>query len=723
MASQPFDDFLELGMFDASTNMLSLLFNTDDLSLPSAAVAASAVPALDMDMILDPLAPLDISSPTPLETSTTTDLEIPSVAADPLPSPVNDGTKQDEQRDIQLLLAINRHFQQQQQEDAHSPVKDSTDLIPGMDNSALIAQLIKPASISVTPQALMETTPQSTLTVSPTTTFDISSTLITTATSDAQTINSSKAAIASASIPAATTATKRPSPEPAPAARKIARTEATTATAKAASNVSASVATPTDTTLSPATLQFLLQQQTQTPSVPQLFTKKLSRKEIEETLTRLLEATRYLLMASHEAVDDNEDSPIAESEEGESDEAKLDEQKDEQSAGQTHHGLKTQPGIKTDDIPSSTDLKKMTSKERRQLRNKISARNFRVRRKEYIGQLEGQVEQHKTEAQHLREAVVVVYEENKRLKEELEEVKRQLTHSTAVNDSVTIAPQQSIASPATTLSYEDQSLLASILTRTAFNSNVKNNPVLTVPRPQSPIPCLNKDVPNSSSLNAKSWRDKKPVLVHTAHIPEIFIGEQLQFGPKPSWSKEDDMWDRPWLDVERTPKELSKMETNPFLLSGIVYELMQTCASMTLSLTTPQSGTESLSRAIASVHGDSKATAQDYENDRRVDETNEWQMQYDLCKFVQAMTPVQIDMDKSEIPDEVFSMLFNGESSVFPFSPLSPPFSASGPGSPGVDIPLLEWLHHSMMMDLVNQDLQCVRDRVTYLPCFETRFA
>jgi len=48
--------------------------------------------------------------------------------------------------------------------------------------------------------------------------------------------------------------------------------------------------------------------------------------------------------------------------------------------GQTH-GLKTQPGIKTDDIPSSKELKKMTSKERRQLRNKISARNFRVRRK------------------------------------------------------------------------------------------------------------------------------------------------------------------------------------------------------------------------------------------------------------------------------------------------------------------------------------------------------
>ena len=66
-----------------------------------------------------------------------------------------------------------------------------------------------------------------------------------------------------------------------------------------------------------------------------------------------------------------------------------DEESDDGMDGITHegegaeqtHGLKTQPGIKTDDIPSSTDLKQMTSKERRQLRNKISARNFRVRRK------------------------------------------------------------------------------------------------------------------------------------------------------------------------------------------------------------------------------------------------------------------------------------------------------------------------------------------------------
>ncbi|KAI9267430.1 hypothetical protein BY458DRAFT_437265 [Sporodiniella umbellata] len=46
-----------------------------------------------------------------------------------------------------------------------------------------------------------------------------------------------------------------------------------------------------------------------------------------------------------------------------------------------------------EDTPSAEHLKSMTSKERRQFRNKISARNFRVRRKEYIGQLEQRLDE------------------------------------------------------------------------------------------------------------------------------------------------------------------------------------------------------------------------------------------------------------------------------------------------------------------------------------------
>lgn len=126
----------------------------------------------------------------------------------------------------------------------------------------------------------------------------------------------------------------------------------------------------------------MLQQQEDTPLIPQLFTGKLSREEIEATLARLLESTKHLLASTTE-----EDSMKIKQE------PMSDEESDDGMDGITHdgegaeqsHGLKTQPGIKTDDIPSSTDLKKMTSKERRQLRNKISARNFRVRRKGECG--------------------------------------------------------------------------------------------------------------------------------------------------------------------------------------------------------------------------------------------------------------------------------------------------------------------------------------------------
>jgi len=107
--------------------------------------------------------------------------------------------------------------------------------------------------------------------------------------------------------------------------------------------------------------------------VSHLFTGKLTREEIEDTLARLLESTKHLIAPPPESEsikeEDASDEEMEDAENGE-----------ELQEGKTH-GLKTQPGIKTDDIPSSTDLKKMTSKERRQLRNKISARNFRVRRK------------------------------------------------------------------------------------------------------------------------------------------------------------------------------------------------------------------------------------------------------------------------------------------------------------------------------------------------------
>ncbi|KAI9863328.1 MAG: hypothetical protein M1813_003770 [Trichoglossum hirsutum] len=64
---------------------------------------------------------------------------------------------------------------------------------------------------------------------------------------------------------------------------------------------------------------------------------------------------------------------------------------------------------------ASEEGKKLSSKERRQLRNKVSARAFRSRRKEYIGQLEAEVATKTNEANDLTMQNRALMEENTRL--------------------------------------------------------------------------------------------------------------------------------------------------------------------------------------------------------------------------------------------------------------------------------------------------------------------
>ncbi|KAJ8652652.1 hypothetical protein O0I10_011730 [Lichtheimia ornata] len=68
----------------------------------------------------------------------------------------------------------------------------------------------------------------------------------------------------------------------------------------------------------------------------------------------------------------------------------------------------------------ATNKSKMTAKERRQLRNKISARNFRVRRKEYIEQLEYQISKQDKELALLRESNARLEKVNQELLLEVE---------------------------------------------------------------------------------------------------------------------------------------------------------------------------------------------------------------------------------------------------------------------------------------------------------------
>ncbi|KAF9102817.1 hypothetical protein BGX29_004158 [Mortierella sp. GBA35] len=504
----------------------------------------------------------------------------------------------------------------------------------------------------------------------------------TTSTAAATTIKASsgasKSTAASASTPSTSTAT---------ATTKSTSSSSSSTSAKPKGKSQTPTPEPTaefltstaNTTLSAATLQFLLEQQVETPLVPQLFTGKLTREEIEATLARLLESTKHLIAP----LDVPEEEPVKIKEEPETDGESDNEMEGvelTEGAEQSHGGLKTQPGIKTDDIPSSTDLKKMTSKERRQLRNKISA--------QYICTLEGQVLQHRTEARHLREAVTLMQEENFRLKDELETVRRQLEQTTLGSSSTTAAfaptcsdPTLSLA-PSTPLSKENQSLLTSIMkgnVASAMNPNAKSNVTLSMARPQSPIltPNLHKDVPNSSSgsTSQSSWKDKNPIMVHRTIIPDVCFGDEFQFDSKPSSSQDDNMVDRPWMSFDPKPAEPTVPQTS-LSVSDLVLELMQTFTHMSASMSSSSTTEDSI--AVT----DSEADL-------------DWELQQNLWALTQvededAMTEDQIQL----VYDLVQCQVSTGRSS-----------------SPAHEDPnMLEWLYESMMARLVDLDLQGSQD-------------
>ncbi|CEP20174.1 hypothetical protein [Parasitella parasitica] len=99
------------------------------------------------------------------------------------------------------------------------------------------------------------------------------------------------------------------------------------------------------------------------------------------------------------------------------------------------------------------DIKKLTSKERRQLRNKISARNFRVRRKE------GQVDDHKKANEQLLHRLNAVEEENKQLRMQLDSLKRQ--NHQLVGDSNLDKDLSILGSKASDTYRQDTSILVS----------------------------------------------------------------------------------------------------------------------------------------------------------------------------------------------------------------------------------------------------------------------
>jgi hypothetical protein len=83
---------------------------------------------------------------------------------------------------------------------------------------------------------------------------------------------------------------------------------------------------------------------------------------------------------------------------------------------------------------NSEEGKKLSSKERRQLRNKVSARAFRSRRKEYISQLEGEVALKAQDSNNLRQENAALMQENDRYRNLIELLLRHPSFTPFIND-------------------------------------------------------------------------------------------------------------------------------------------------------------------------------------------------------------------------------------------------------------------------------------------------
>ncbi|KAK9719751.1 hypothetical protein K7432_004579 [Basidiobolus ranarum] len=156
--------------------------------------------------------------------------------------------------------------------------------------------------------------------------------------------------------------------------------------------------------------------------------------------------------------------------------------------------------------PNDPDIQKLSSKERRQLRNKISARNFRVRRKEYIATLEEQVQQYQSEVKTLRESFNKVEDENSKLRSELEQMRNKFDAHVPASDNRSQSPAESSVEPMVTES-------------TAIRrSDSPFKPTFKVKSGVAPLSNgepFNKDIPNNASNAAASprWQDSR-VIVH-----------------------------------------------------------------------------------------------------------------------------------------------------------------------------------------------------------------
>lgn len=157
--------------------------------------------------------------------------------------------------------------------------------------------------------------------------------------------------------------------------------------------------------------------------------------------------------------------------------------------------------------PNPEEYKKMSSKEKRQLRNKISARNFRVRRKEYITTLEGDIAERDRLIDAIRAELGSSKSENIALRQEIDALKKCLLEGRSLPDLP--PPAELPPSPA-----------SSVVPSTSNTSASSSSPSIVTPNTQ-------KDLPTSPRLSNRAFWGGLGGMgvtpVHTTFVPPLAV--------------------------------------------------------------------------------------------------------------------------------------------------------------------------------------------------------
>lgn len=153
--------------------------------------------------------------------------------------------------------------------------------------------------------------------------------------------------------------------------------------------------------------------------------------------------------------------------------------------------------------PSLEEYKKLSSKEKRQLRNKISARNFRTRRKEYITLLEEQLSDRDNVIESLRQQLSSMSVQNLQLKDEVRTLQSRSLGSVDVAKFIDALQRNSSAHGMAEMAQDAANATGPTLSRPASSHGLRPHS----PRPAALQPNMRKDVgaPPRSNSPSTFW--------------------------------------------------------------------------------------------------------------------------------------------------------------------------------------------------------------------------